>query len=45
MISGVAASIGRPERHVSHVDVRLNSFNQSIQSLVQMCYKHYPTRL
>ena len=29
MVSGVAASIGRPERGASHVDVpRLNSFTQ-----------------
>jgi len=45
MISGVAASIRRPERGASHVNVRscLNSSN-CIQSL-QMCYEHYPTRL
>ena len=48
MISGTAASIGHPEQDASHVDVRsrLNSSNfiQS-QTLVQMCYEHYPTRL
>ena len=47
MISGVAASIERPERGASYVDVRprLNLFTQ-LQSwmLVQMCYEHYPTR-
>jgi len=46
---GVAASIGRPERGASHVDVqpRLNLFTNYIQSqtLMQMCYEHYPPRL
>ena len=50
MISGVEASIGRPERDASHVDVRphLNSFTQlytDANAAVQMSYEHYPTRL
>jgi len=49
MISGVSVSIGRPERGASHVDVRsrLNSFTHCIQlqTLVQMYYEHYSTRL
>ena len=45
MISGVAASVGRPELGASHVDVqpRLNLFTQlyTIANAVQMCYEHY----
>jgi len=43
-----AASIGYLERGASHVDVqpRLNSFSQlyTSQTLVQICYEHYPLR-
>ena len=47
MISGVAASIGRPEQGALHVDVRPRKIYSpnciQSQTLVQMCYEHYPT--
>jgi len=49
MISGVATSVGHPERDASHVDVRprLNSFTQLYtvaNADADVCYEH-PIRL